>query len=40
MMRTNLILLTLFLSNLGIAQTRQTPIQYKQKFDQDAVAEM
>ena len=40
MMRTNLILLTLFLSNLSIAQTRQTPIQYKQKFDQDVVAEM
>lgn len=40
MMRTNLMLLLLFLSNLGIAQTRQTPTQYKEKFDQDAVAEM
>ncbi len=40
MMPTNLILFLLVLSNIGVAQTRQTPTQYKEKFDQDAVAEM
>ena len=40
MMRTNLILLLLVLSNIGMAQSRQTPTQYKEKFDQDAVVEM